>query len=158
MAGKQTGEDLISELFLFAKEIMDLKQIYPYVSFIVKDQVIISRGYNRERETYDLTNQDQVVSIRQAQKALDTGKLNGYSLYSFFEPTMLGFDVALWSGIRDFHWCVNAKSYPASYNPLHYYIEDYKKAHPHEITLKTGIREQQALKIVRLAEAKHYFR
>ncbi|HLE48837.1 MAG TPA: hypothetical protein VI819_02280 [Patescibacteria group bacterium] len=150
------NKTIFDKLFEYAEEIMDNFKIYPYVSFIVKDNVIISRGYNRERETFDLTNQDQVVSIREAQRALDTGNLKGYSLYSFFEPTILGFDIALWSGISDFHWCINAKSYPLSYNPLNYTIKDYLKAHPNEITIEPGIREQKALQLTKKAEQGKY--
>lgn len=158
MAGEQTKNTLLDELFKYAKEIMKAHQIFPYVSFIVKENVVIARGYNRERETFNLANQDQVVSIREAQKALDTGDLSGYSLYSFFEPTILGFDVALWSGITDFHWCINAKSYPSSYNPINYTIADYAKSHPGKIAIEPGIREKEALQLVKIAESKNYLR
>jgi tRNA(Arg) A34 adenosine deaminase TadA len=157
MDGKYSRNTLIDELFAYAREIMETHKIFPYVSFIVKNGVIIARGYNRELETYDLTNQDQVVSIRAAQEVLDTGSLKGYSLYSIFEPTILGFDVALWSGITDFHWCINATSFPASYNPINYHIVDYKKRHPDQITIEPGIREKGALKLVEIAKRKKYY-
>lgn len=150
------NKKIIDELFLFAKENSESRKVYPYVSFIVKDGNIISKGSNQEAETFDLTNQDQVVSIRAAQRSLDTGSLSGYSLYSFFEPTMLAFDVALWSGIRDFHWCINSVSYPSSYNPMNYHITDYLKDHPGKITIEQGIRESEALNIVKEAEKNGY--
>lgn len=147
---------IIDELFDFAKEIMNKKTLYPYVSFIVKDGVIISRGYNRERETKDVTRQDQVDSIRNAQEALDTGDLSGYSLFSFFEPTILGFDVALWSGIKDFHWCINSTSLPNHYNKLSYNPMVYAKKHK-DITIENGIREKEALKFVEIAIKNRYY-
>jgi len=157
MVGDYTKTTLFNKLFLYAKEVMKTHRIYPYVSFIVKENIIVARGYNQERETFNLTNQDQVVSIREAQKSLDTGDLEGYSLYSFFEPTILGFDVALWSGITDFHWCISAKSYPASYNPLSYSVVDYKRIHPDQITIESGVRENEALQLVKIAEHKKYY-
>ena len=156
MGGNKIKEDLINELFSYAREIMHARHIFPYVSFTVKDYVVVARGYNRERETFDLTNQDQVVSIRAAQKALDTGDLSGYSLYSFFEPTISGFDVALWSGITDFHWCINAHSYLPSYNAIKYCIADYAKNHPTKITIDPGMRELEALDIVKISEKNEY--
>lgn len=156
MDGKRIQDYLVDELFAYAKEIMTTHKIFPYVSFIVKEGIIIARGYNRERETYDLTNQDQVVSIRSAQKALDTGNMKGYSLLSFFEPTILAFDVALWSGISDFHWCINSKSFPESYNPINYDVIDYAKNNPGKITIEPGINEQVALDIVKLAVKNNY--
>lgn len=156
MAGKKNKNYILDELFSFAKEMMEEKQIYPYVSFIVKNDVIVSRGYNRERETWDLSNQDQVVSIREAQKALDTGDLKGYSLYSFYEPTLLGFDVALWSGITDFHWCINSTSAPESYNKILYRPVDYQKNNPGKITIEGGIREKEAFVLADIAKKKGY--
>lgn len=155
MDGKNTQE-IINDLFIYARETMRAERIFPYVSLIVKDGIIIARGYNQERETYDLTNQDQVVSIRLAQKALDTGSLQGYSLFSFFEPTILAFDVALWSGISDYHWCINSKSYPSSYNPISYGVADYERAHIGKITIESGIKEKEALLLVKIAEDHKY--
>ena len=150
------NKKIIDELFLFAKENMDSRKVYPYVSFIVKEGNIISKGSNQEAETFDLTNQDEVVSIRAAQRSLDTGSLAGYSLYSFFEPTMLAFDVALWSGVTDFHWCINSTSYPSSYNQMNYHVADYAKDHPGKITIQSGIQETEALQLVKEAEEKGY--
>lgn len=157
MDGNYIQDILTDELFNYAKEIMESRKVFPYVSFILKKDIIIARGYNRERETFDLTNQDQVVSIRAAQRALDTGSLKGYSLFSFFEPTILAFDVALWSGITDFHYCIISKSFPASYNPIKYCIADYAKAHPDKITIEQGIREKEALELVEIAKQKKYY-
>lgn len=156
MDGKKVSQKLIAELFDWAKEIMNVNKIYPYVSFVFKKDVVISRGYNCERETFDLTNQDQVSAIRQAQGSLDVGDLSGYSLLSFFEPTILAFDIALWSGISDFHWCINSSSYPASYNPIKYSVREYFKRNPNKITIEPGINEKEALKLVRVAEKNKY--
>lgn len=155
MDGKR--EMIISELFEFAKEKMEKEMIYPYVSFVVKNGVIISRGSNRERETKDVTRQGDVDAIRNAQEALDTGDLSGYSLYSFFEPTILGFDVALWSGIKDFHWCINSSSLPKQYNKINYNPLSYLNAHPNEITIENGIREEEALKLVEESKQKKLY-
>lgn len=155
MDGK--NEKIINELFEFAKEKMEKEMIYPYVSFVVRNGVIISRGNNKERETRDVTRQGDVDAIRNAQEALDTGDLTGYSLYSFFEPTILGFDVALWTGIRDFHWCINSSSLPKQYNKLNYNPLSYLKDHPKEITIENGIRETEALKLVEESKRKKLY-
>jgi tRNA(Arg) A34 adenosine deaminase TadA len=156
MDGKKL-EEILDQLFEFAKETMDKQAIYPYVSFVVKDNVIVSRGSNIEREIKDVTLQGDVVAIRNAQKALETGDLSGYILVSFFEPTILGFDVALWSGIKDFVWCINSSSLPTHYNKIKYNPLDYKKNHPKEITINNGLREKEALKLVSEAKDKKYY-
>ncbi len=156
MVGK-TQQKILDELFSFAQEVMDKYHIYPYVSFVVKDGIIVSKGYNRERESRDVTDQGDVVAIRNAQTALDTGDLSGYSLWGFFEPTILGFDVALWSGITDFSWCINSSSLPQFYNNLRYTPLDYLKNHPGKITIQNGIEEKRALELVSKAKDSHYY-
>lgn len=148
-------EKIFQELFIFAKKIMDDYHIYPYVSCIVKDGVIVTMGRNEARETLDVTMDDQVVSIRKAQEALEIGNLSEYTLYSIFEPTILSFDVALWAGIRKFVWCIGSSSVPESYLNLGYSPKDYEGEL--QIEIVDGIMEEEALKLVRYAKEKDYF-
>src|SRR3989338_1861416 len=140
---------VIDELFNFGTEIMNKYKIYPYTDFVVRDSVIVSRGYNYERESGDISMQSAVTAIRWAQESLEVGDLTGYTLYSLFEPTILGFDVALWSGIRDFVWCINSTSLPKHYNKLKYTPLDYAQKHPGEIAIKHGLREPAGLDLVK---------
>jgi tRNA(Arg) A34 adenosine deaminase TadA len=148
---------VLDELLRFAKQIMLEKQMYPYVALVVKNGVIISRGYNFERESKDLSMFSGVTAIRWAQDALDTGDLTGYSLYSLFQPTHLDFDVALWSGIRNFIWCIESKSLPKHFSDITYTPYDYLKDNPGQITIEGGIREEEAIALVREADEKNYF-
>lgn len=156
MDGKKL-ESILDELFDFAKQVMDKNSMYPYISFVTKKGVIISRGYNQERENRDVTLQGDVVAIRNAQAALDTGDLKGYTLVSLFEPTILGFDVALWSGITDFIWCINSSSLPKHYNKVKYTPLDYSKSHPGKITIQHGLRENEGLALAELSKIKQYY-
>ena len=148
---------VIDELFNFGTEIMNKYKIYPYTDFVVRDSVIVSRGYNYERESGDISMQSAVTAIRWAQESLEVGDLTGYTLYSLFEPTILGFDVALWSGIRNFVWCLNSSSLPKHYNKLKYTPLDYLKNHPGKITIKNGIREKEVLELVKSAKKNKYY-
>ncbi|OGK23139.1 hypothetical protein A3A46_01220 [Candidatus Roizmanbacteria bacterium RIFCSPLOWO2_01_FULL_37_13] len=148
---------VIDELFNFGTEIMNKYKIYPYTDFVVRDSVIVSRGYNYERESGDISMQSAVTAIRWAQESLEVGDLTGYTLYSLFEPTILGFDVALWSGIRNFVWCLNSSSLPKHYNKLKYTPLDYLKNHPGKITIKNGIREKEVLELVKIAKKNKYY-
>lgn len=145
------GNKIIDELFSYAEQIMHSYKIYPFVDFIVKNEVIISRGYNNEREDGDITMQSGVVAIRKAQEALDSGNLSGYTLVGFCEPTILTFDLALWTGIKDFVWCVNSTSLRRHYNKLKYTPLDYLKQHAGEISITGGVRENDALKLAETA-------
>ena len=135
-------EQIMRQLISYAHEKMTKNNAYPFAAFVVKNGVIVSWGRNTERETRDVTNQSAVVAIRKAQEALDTGDLSGYTLVGLFEPTMLGFDVALWSGIRDFVWCINSSSLPNHYNKMNYNPLIYAQNHPGEIKIINGLREK----------------
>ncbi len=155
-------ETIIQELLKFGQEIMDKYKIYPYVSFVVKNNVIISKGFNRttvgqELDNGDISQQAEVVATRQALVALEIKELSRCSLYSLMEPTILGFDAALWSGIKRFVWCINKTSVSHRYNKIRYSLLDYLTSHPGEIFIKHGIYEKEALKLIQTAQQNHYY-
>lgn len=155
MAG--STEAIVKELLDFARDIRERNKIIPYVAFVVKEGQVISRGYNFLRESQDVTMFSEVAAIRWTQESLDTGDLSGYTLFNLFEPTLLGFDVALWAGIRDFVWCINAKTMPNQYSSIPYRIEDYERHNPGEITILAGVNEKEAMKIVAEAQQRLYW-
>jgi tRNA(Arg) A34 adenosine deaminase TadA len=150
-------DKILDEIFDFGQEIMSKYGIYPYVAFVTKNGVIVSKGYNRERETRDVTQQGDVVAIRTAQESLETGSLSGYTLVSLFEPTILGFDVALWSGITDFIWCINSSSLPNHYHKINYNPIIYAQNHPGKIIIKNGLREKEGLQLVKISKEKQLY-
>ena len=156
MAGK-ISEALLDELFVLAKEVMQKHQIYPYVAMVVKNGEVISRGDNTERETRDVTNHGDVTTIRRAQLALDTGDLSGYTLLSLFEPTILGFDVALWAGITSFAWCINSESLPKHYHKMRYNPLVYAENNHGKIEIDNGMREKAGLALVKIAKEKKLY-
>lgn len=156
MVGNQ-WDKIIDEVFTLGKEVMKQYGTYPYVDLVIKDGVIVSWGRNTERETRDVTNQSAVVAIRKAQEALDAGDLSGHALVGLFEPTMLGFDVALWSGIRSFVWCINSLSLPRHFNKMNYSPLIYAKNHPGKIEIVNGLREKEGLDLVKIAKEKKYY-
>lgn len=150
MAGK-VSDELITGLLTYARRVGE-ETGKPYVSFIVKDNVIIASGKNERQITRDATNFDQVVAIRKAQEALDTNDLSGHTLVSLFEPPLMSFDIALWSGIRDFVWCINANTVmhdPQFYNSVGYTPTKYAEFNPEGITIQAGVREEEALALAR---------
>lgn len=150
-------QTISEKLLQFGEEVMNHYHIYPYVSFVLKEKVIVSKGYNQERETGDITSQDGIVAIRIAQQSLDTGDLPGYTLFSMFEPTILMFDAALWAGIRDFAWCINSSTVPDHYNKLKYTPRDYVRNHPNKITIQAGIKEKEVLALVERAQTQKLY-
>ena len=58
----------------------------PFGSVIVKDNKIISEGYNKVTSTNDPTAHGEIVAIREACKKLNTFNLTGCDIYSSCEP------------------------------------------------------------------------
>ena len=157
MVGEIDKNKIVRDMLDYAKEIMQSQKMYPWISMVVKNDVIISRGYNTIRETKDPTMFSGVTAVRWAQASLDPGNLEGCSLYGIFQPTLLDFDIALFAGIRDFVWCISQADAPEHYTNVEYTPLDYLKLHPGEIKIDLGRYKNEALELLHEAKLKHYW-
>jgi len=71
----------------------------PFGCVIVKDEKIISEGYNKVTSTNDPTAHGEIVAIREACKKLNTFNLSGCELYSSCEPCPMCLSAIYWSHI-----------------------------------------------------------
>ena len=71
----------------------------PFGSVIVKDNKIISEGFNRVTTTNDPTAHGEIVAIREACKKLNNFNLNGSALYSSCEPCPMCLSAIYWARI-----------------------------------------------------------
>ena len=76
----------------------------PFGSVIVKDNKIISEGYNKVTSTNDPTAHGEIVAIREACKKLNTFDLSGYELYSNCEPCPMCLSAIYWSHIEKVYY------------------------------------------------------
>ena len=72
----------------------------PFGSVIVKDNKIISEGYNKVTSTNDPTAHGEIVAIREACLKLNTFNLSGCELYSTCEPCPMCLSAIYWSHIN----------------------------------------------------------
>lgn len=72
---------------------------WPYGAVIVKDGVIIARGFNTTARDRDTTAHAEVNAIRAALKAIPESKLNGYTLYSSSESCPMCTGAEIWAGV-----------------------------------------------------------
>ena len=72
-----------------AKKAMDLGEI-PVGCIIVKDDVIISTGYNTRETCNDSTGHAEINAIKSACKKLKNWRLAGCTLYVTLEPCPMG--------------------------------------------------------------------
>tara|TARA_Y100000590_G_C15355262_1_gene876751 strand:- start:244 stop:717 length:474 start_codon:yes stop_codon:yes gene_type:complete len=72
----------------------------PFGCIIVKDNQIISEGYNMVTSQNDPTAHGEIVAIRNACKKLSTFNLTGCELYSSCEPCPMCLSAIYWSHIE----------------------------------------------------------
>ena len=71
----------------------------PFGSIIVKDDKIISEGFNKVTSTNDPTAHGEIVAIRDACKKLNNFNLKGSELYSTCEPCPMCLSAIYWARI-----------------------------------------------------------
>lgn len=71
----------------------------PFGALIVKDDQIVSKGWNRVVEDHDPSAHAEITAIREAGEVLVTNDLNGCTLYSSCEPCPMCFSAILWARI-----------------------------------------------------------
>ena len=71
----------------------------PFGCVIVKQNKIISEGFNKVTSTNDPTAHGEIVAIREACKKLNTFNLEGCDLYSSCEPCPMCLSAIYWSHV-----------------------------------------------------------
>jgi guanine deaminase len=72
----------------------------PFGAVIVKDDKIISEGFNTVTLSKDPTSHAEIVAIRNACKALKNFSLQGYDLYTTCEPCPMCLSAIYWARIN----------------------------------------------------------
>ena len=76
----------------------------PFGSVIVRDNKIISEGFNKVTSTNDPTAHGEIVAIREACKNLKVFNLNGCELYSTCEPCPMCLSSIYWAHIDKIYY------------------------------------------------------
>jgi tRNA(Arg) A34 adenosine deaminase TadA len=145
----QQLERLKPELFELVKLAVRETRM-PYAAMLVDKQtgVVIAKDFNTSLQSFDPSDQDTVSLIRKAKRALETNDLSHTYVFSFFEPPLLCFDIAMFAQIANFAWCINTADAPEG----HYLITEYTPAvyaqkHPGEIAVTAGYQQDEALEL-----------
>ena len=69
----------------------------PFGCIVVKNDMIIGRGYNKVSSTNDPTAHAEIVAIRDACKNLDTFQLEGCEIYCSCEPCPMCLGAIYWA-------------------------------------------------------------
>ena len=76
----------------------------PFGALIVKDNKVISEGFNTVTLSKDPTSHAEIVAIRNACKVLNNFSLEGYDLYTTCEPCPMCLSAIYWARINKIYY------------------------------------------------------
>jgi len=152
-------ESIMKELIQYAYEKMENNDAYPFCAFIVRNGVVVSRGYNSKVNLYgDKTTHGEMEAFNKACKAMQITNLNfskEYELYTTCEPCLACFDTALWHQIGKIVFSVDHHDFPEYFNDHLYSIDDFEKQNPSFISIKRGVFHEAGMNLFKEAKQKY---
>ena len=149
----------MSDLIKYGHEKMEKNNAYPFCAFIVKNGVIISRGYNKRANLYgDKTTHGEMEAFSQACRSLQLKDLifgKEYALFTTCEPCLACFDTSLWHKIGKIVYSVDHHDFPEYFHDHPYTIDDFEKDNPAFITIKKGLSHQDGIQLFNKAKQKY---
>ncbi|MDP3386443.1 MAG: tRNA adenosine(34) deaminase TadA [Eubacteriales bacterium] len=79
------NEYFMTEALKEAQKAYDMEEI-PIGAIIVKDGIIIGRGFNQKETTCDSTAHAEIIAIKEASEKLNAWRLTGCTMYVTLEP------------------------------------------------------------------------
>lgn len=83
-----TDETFMEEALALAREAALAGEV-PVGAVVVRDGVVIGRGYNRPVSSHDPTAHAEIVALREAAAAAGNYRLTGCALYATLEPCVM---------------------------------------------------------------------
>ncbi len=115
----------------------------PFGAVIVKDNHIIAKGYNKVRNTNDLTQHAELAVIQEACKVLESKDLSECILYTSCEPCMMCLGASHWAGFKAIYFgasAEDARKHGFIYSNV-FYASDTKKRYQ-EFNMNQLLREE----------------
>ena len=126
----------------------------PFGSVIIKDNKIISEGYNKVTTNNDPTAHGEIVAIREACKKLKNFNLSDCELYSTCEPCPMCLSAIYWSRINKIYYAnTREDARKIDFDDSLIYVELQKNIDKREIPMIQMMRNE-ALKAFELWEKK----
>lgn len=136
-------EKFMNEALKEAKKAYKIGEV-PIGAVIVKDEKIISRGYNQKELKKDITKHAEIIAIQKASKKINNWRLNNCTIYVTLNPCDMCESAIMQSRIKNI---VIGTMYEHK-GAVESHIKDrlqFKKC----ISVKTGIMETECRKILK---------
>ena len=126
----------------------------PFGCVIVKDDKIISEGFNKVTSTNDPTAHGEIVAIRQACKNLNDFNLKGCELYSTCEPCPMCLSAIYWAHVEKVYYAnTRTDAQKIDFDDSLIYSEVFKNIKKRKIPM-IQIMRSEALKAFELWDKK----
>lgn len=112
----------------------------PVGAVLVKDNRVISRGYNQVELLKDATAHAEMLCITAGENALENWRLTGTTLYCTIEPCSMCAGAILLSRVQNLVWGAPDLRHGANGS----WVDLFDKNHPtHSVVIKKGILETE---------------
>lgn len=134
---------LLREAIRLSIEKMQANEGGPFGAVIVRNGLIIGRGWNRVTSTNDPTAHAEVVAIRDACSKLKSFSLAGCQIYSSCEPCPLCLAAIYWSRLDRIYYAASCDDAAAAgFDDRSFYLELGKPASHRTIPMEQGLRDE----------------
>ena len=126
----------------------------PFGAVVVKNNKIISEGFNTVTLTNDPTSHAEIVAIRNACKVLNNFSLEGYDLYTTCEPCPMCLSAIYWARINKIYYAnTRSDAQKIDFSDSMIYEELNKTIKDRKISMNQIMREE-AIKAFELWDKK----
>ncbi len=126
-----------------AKKCINTENDIPVGCIIIKDNAIVSSAYNLREKNNDITAHAEILAIKDAQKKLNTSRLNDCEMYVTLEPCPMCAWAIIQAGIKTLYF----GSYNTQYGAMGSVLDLPKLANS-KIKVYGGIEQDKCDKIL----------
>lgn len=136
-------EQFMREAIQLSRKMMHQGKSGPFGAVVVKDNVIVGRGYNQVTANNDPTAHAEVQAIRQACQQLNTFNLAGCELYTSCEPCPMCLGAIWWARIDKIVYAANrTDAAKAGFSDNDFYQELAKENHQRSVAMQELLRNE----------------
>lgn len=128
-----------------AEKARDIGEV-PIGAIVVKDGVVVGRGFNKTETTKDPTAHAEMEAIRMAAKTLGGWRLIGCDLYVTCEPCSMCAGAIVWSRIKNLY--IGTMDPKAGACGSVFNIVQEEKLN-HNVNIQTGLLQEECSKILK---------
>ncbi|TBV83363.1 MAG: nucleoside deaminase [Desulfobulbaceae bacterium] len=136
-------QKFIREAIALAETMFNEGEGGPFAALVVRDQIVLGRGWNRVTSALDPTAHAEIEAIRQACQQVRSFNLAGCILYVNCEPCPMCLAAIYWAGIKSVYYAADRHDAAAiGFADHHIYEELAGERTKRKIPMRQMMREE----------------